>query len=72
MTKKNKEAAAILRGLKDRIDRLERTVSKQGTPNLLRAVRDQVQAGDDVTVTVETGGSFVADSSAADGGDLCG
>lgn len=65
MTRKNREAAAILRGLKDRVDRLEQAVSSEGIPNLLRSVVDAVTADDVVDVTVTTGGTWEWDSTAA-------
>ena len=66
---RNKEAAAILRGLKDRISRLEQAQSDEGIPNLLRSVTDGSDASDDVDVTVREGGSFAFDASNFDGDD---
>ena len=66
---RNKEAAAILRGLKDRISRLEQAQSDEGIPNLLRSVTDRLGTSDDVDVTVREGGSFEFDASSFDGDD---
>lgn len=68
----NKEAAAILRGLKDRISRLEQTQSEEGTPNILRSMVDRLGSSDDVSVTVREGGSFEFDTSTFDGEDTWG
>lgn len=68
----NKEAVAILRGLKDRISRLEQAQGDEGIPNLLRSVVDRTGADDDVSVSVATGATFEYDSSTFDGEDTWG
>jgi len=65
-------ATAVLRGLSNRLDNLERSISGDGVPNVLKSASDTATAEDEVTKTVHVGGSFTADSSASDGGDLCG
>jgi len=42
----NREAAKILRGLKERVDRVESAVSEAGIPNLYRRVTDRVGIDD--------------------------
>ena len=46
------EAAALIRGLKDRVAQLEETVSSaEGIPNLVRPVEDEASVTDTATVT---------------------
>lgn len=57
-------AAAVLRGLKDRIDELENQVRPQdAVPNILRSVVDEATVGDTVAVTLfEAAGDLLWDT----------
>lgn len=66
MPNSNKDAAGMIGGLKDRVKNLEASVStEEGVPNLLRFVTDRMNAGDDVSVSVQEGGTWEWDSTDA-------
>ena len=49
----NRDAAAILRGIKDRVEDLEQERESQGFVNYLRQVKDTALAADTVSRTVD-------------------
>lgn len=54
-----RRAVRILRGLEERLKNVEEaTSSADGTPNLLRSVKDRMTLGDTVSRTVETRDPF--------------
>lgn len=48
----NRYAAAILRGVKERIDAIEQAVTEEGIPNILRAVKGRIVVRDEASRTV--------------------
>lgn len=57
-----KRAAAMLRGLEDRVRGLEQSVSSsEGLPNLLRSVTERSTVDDSATVATEAAGAAVYD-----------
>lgn len=50
----NRYAAAILRDMDARLDRLENAVTNEGAPNVIRADSEVLTVGDDVAVTGTT------------------
>lgn len=74
MTDPIKRGVGILHGTLERIEDLEESISTdEGEPNILLSTQDQMTADDTATISaVNTGATFEADSSTADGSDLAG
>lgn len=67
-----RDAVARFRGLREDVERLKSSLRSAGELRLLRFVDEEIGIDDAVSVSTETGGTFVADSSVADGTDTAG